>query len=103
MPCDYASQACDETLHLVLETLQAAVKAGEYGYNFKLQYYRFLACYLSQFLYLLIVGHEASASIEPIVAPIVLNMWALHVSDPFISIDAIEVLEVMILSMLLFS
>ncbi|GLT91714.1 hypothetical protein SLE2022_095890 [Rubroshorea leprosula] len=62
---DLLYQASDETLHLVLETIQAAIKAG----------------------------HEASVSIEPIMSPIILNMWALHVSDPFISIDAIEVLE----------
>ncbi|XVE91743.1 hypothetical protein REPUB_Repub01dG0037300 [Reevesia pubescens] len=62
---DLLHQASDETLHLVLETLQAAIRAG----------------------------HESSASAEPIISPIILNMWALHVSDPFISIDAIEVLE----------
>ncbi|KAA8529237.1 hypothetical protein F0562_033964 [Nyssa sinensis] len=62
---DLLNHASDETMHLVLETLQAAVKAG----------------------------HEASASIEPIISPIILNMWASHVSDPFISIDAVEVLE----------
>ncbi|XP_010262045.1 PREDICTED: importin-9 isoform X2 [Nelumbo nucifera] len=63
---DLLKHASDETLHLVLETLQAAVKA---------------------------VGHEASTSIESIISPIVLNMWAQHISDPFISIDAVEVLE----------
>ncbi|XP_043701110.1 importin-9 isoform X2 [Telopea speciosissima] len=62
---DLLKQASDETLHLVLETLQSAVKAG----------------------------HEAAASIEPIISPIVLNMWAENVSDPFISIDAVDVLE----------
>ncbi|XP_059648675.1 uncharacterized protein LOC132294728 [Cornus florida] len=62
---DLLNQASDETMHLVLETLQEAVKAG----------------------------HEAAASIEPIISPIILNMWASHVSDPFISIDAAEVLE----------
>ncbi|XP_021292945.1 importin-9 [Herrania umbratica] len=62
---DLLHQASDETLHLVLETLQAAIRAG----------------------------HESSASAEPIISPIILNMWAFHVSDPFISIDAIEVLE----------
>ncbi|OMO72275.1 hypothetical protein COLO4_27721 [Corchorus olitorius] len=62
---DLLNQASDETLHLVLETLQEAIKAG----------------------------HESSASAEPIISPIILNMWVLHVSDPFISIDAIEVLE----------
>ncbi|XWS64118.1 hypothetical protein CRYUN_Cryun06bG0159400 [Craigia yunnanensis] len=62
---DLLHQASDETLHLVLETLQAAIRAG----------------------------HESTASAEPIISPIILNMWALHVSDPFISIDAIEVLE----------
>ncbi|TQD87913.1 hypothetical protein C1H46_026550 [Malus baccata] len=59
------SQASDETLHLVLETLQEAIKAG----------------------------YELSVSIEPVISPVVLNMWASHISDPFISIDAIEVLE----------
>ncbi|GAB4841854.1 hypothetical protein Ancab_039377 [Ancistrocladus abbreviatus] len=58
-------QASEETLHLVLETLQAAVKAG----------------------------HEASAPIEPVISPIILTTWASHVSDPFMSVDAIEVLE----------
>lgn len=47
---------------------------------------------------LLIVGHEAALSIEPIISPIILNMWALHVSDPFISIDALDVLEVIYLN-----
>ncbi|XP_058228095.1 uncharacterized protein LOC131336324 [Rhododendron vialii] len=59
------NQASDETMHLVLETLQAAIGAG----------------------------HEASVSIEPVISPIILNMWVSHVSDPFISIDAVEVLE----------
>ncbi|KAJ4848224.1 hypothetical protein Tsubulata_014396 [Turnera subulata] len=58
-------QASDETLHLVLETLQTVI----------------------------VSGHESAASIEPIVSPVILNMWVMHVSDPFISIDAIEVLE----------
>ncbi|KAG8475591.1 hypothetical protein CXB51_032476 [Gossypium anomalum] len=62
---DLLHRASDETLHLVLETLQAAIKAG----------------------------HELSASAEPIISPIILNMWVLHISDPFICIDAIEVLE----------
>ncbi|XP_022724957.1 importin-9 isoform X5 [Durio zibethinus] len=62
---DLLHQASDETLHLVLETLQAAITAG----------------------------HELSTSAEPIISPIILNMWALNVSDPFISLDAIEVLE----------
>ncbi|KZV50076.1 importin-9 [Dorcoceras hygrometricum] len=62
---DLLNNASDETMHLVLETLQAAVKAG----------------------------HGILASIEPIISPIILNMWASHVSNPFISIDALEVLE----------
>ncbi|XP_034199344.1 importin-9 isoform X1 [Prunus dulcis] len=62
---DLLNQASDETLHLVLETLQEAIKAG----------------------------YELSASIEPIISPVVLNMWASHISDPFICIDAIEVME----------
>ncbi|KAG6426161.1 hypothetical protein SASPL_110379 [Salvia splendens] len=62
---DLLKNATDETMHLVLETLQAAIKAG----------------------------HEISASIEPVISPIILNMWASYVSDPFIGIDALEVLE----------
>ncbi|XP_073314450.1 uncharacterized protein [Primulina huaijiensis] len=62
---DLLNNASDETMHLVLETLQAAVKAG----------------------------HGILASIEPVISPIILNMWASHVSNPFISIDALEVLE----------
>lgn len=62
---DLLKQASEESLHLVLETLQAAVKSV----------------------------HEASSSVEPVLSPIILNIWASHVSDPFISIDAIEVLE----------
>lgn len=49
---------------------------------------------LSLFWLFVIVGGEASASVEHIISPIILNMWALHVSDPFISIEALEVLEV---------
>ncbi|KAI9085691.1 hypothetical protein K1719_032297 [Acacia pycnantha] len=59
------SQASDETLHMVLETLQAAIKAG----------------------------HESSTFVEPVISPVILNVWALHISDPFISSDALEVLE----------
>ncbi|CAM8984086.1 unnamed protein product [Rhodiola kirilowii] len=62
---DLLNQASDETLHLVLETMQAAVKAGA----------------------------ETSSSFEPVITPIILNLWASHISDPFISIDAVEVLE----------
>ncbi|XP_020590450.1 importin-9 isoform X2 [Phalaenopsis equestris] len=58
-------QASDETLHLVLETLKAAVKAG----------------------------HELSRSLEPVISPVMLDVWVHHISDPFISIDALEVLE----------
>lgn len=41
-----------------------------------------------------IVGPELLPSVEPILSPIILNVWASHVSDPFASIDALEVLEV---------
>ncbi|KAI3780083.1 hypothetical protein L2E82_09967 [Cichorium intybus] len=49
--------ASDETMHFVLETLQAVVRE------------------------------------EPVISPIILNMWALHVSDPSMSIDVLDVLE----------
>ncbi|CAM0914131.1 unnamed protein product [Alopecurus aequalis] len=64
---DLLRQASEETLHLVLETLQSAVKSGG----------------------------EQSTSIEPVISPIILDVWAQHIADPFISIDAIEVLEAM--------
>lgn len=41
-----------------------------------------------------ITGHEVMASIEPILSPVILDLWAADVSDPFSSIDALEVLEV---------
>lgn len=44
-----------------------------------------------------LLGHEASASIESIISPVILNVWVAHVSDPFISIDTIDVLEVWLL------
>ncbi|KAM7276774.1 hypothetical protein ACFE04_018640 [Oxalis oulophora] len=62
---DLLYQASDESLHLVLETLEAAAKACQ----------------------------DDLASIEPIISPIILNVWASHVSDPFISTEAVEVLE----------
>ncbi|GAV80225.1 IBN_N domain-containing protein [Cephalotus follicularis] len=62
---DLLHKASDEMKHLVLETLQVAIAAGQ----------------------------EASASVEPIISPVILNIWASHVSDPFISIEAVEVLE----------
>lgn len=62
---DLLKHASDETMHLVLETLQEAVKAGP----------------------------ELVVSIEPVLSPIILNMWLSNVADPFVSIDALEVLE----------
>ncbi|KAL2349037.1 hypothetical protein Fmac_003037 [Flemingia macrophylla] len=62
---DLLNHASDETLHMVLDTLLAAVKAGR----------------------------ESSTLVEQTISPIMLNVWASHVSDPFISIDALEVLE----------
>lgn len=58
-------EASDETLHLVLEALQAAVKADQ----------------------------QTTVMVESVISPLLLNIWAQHVSDPFISIDAVEVLE----------
>ncbi|RDX82379.1 Importin-9, partial [Mucuna pruriens] len=62
---DLLNHASDESLHMVLDTLLAAVKAG----------------------------HESSTLVEHMVSPVILNVWASHVSDPFTSIDALEVLE----------
>ncbi|KAK7306998.1 hypothetical protein VNO77_39674 [Canavalia gladiata] len=62
---DLLNHASDETLHMVLDTLHAAVKAG----------------------------HESLALVEHMISPVILNVWASHVSDPFIGIDALEVLE----------
>ncbi|KAE9615425.1 hypothetical protein Lalb_Chr04g0255081 [Lupinus albus] len=62
---DLLNQASEETLHLVLETLHATVKAGR----------------------------KSATLVEHVISPVILNVWALHVSDPFISIDALEILE----------
>ncbi|CAN4121948.1 unnamed protein product [Withania somnifera] len=62
---DLLKHASDETMHLVLETLLEAVKAGP----------------------------ELVVSIEPVLSPIILNMWLSNVADPFVSTDALEVLE----------
>ncbi|KAK7348836.1 hypothetical protein VNO80_23551 [Phaseolus coccineus] len=62
---DLLNHASEETLHMVLDTLLAAVKAGR----------------------------ESSTVVENMIAPVILNVWASHVSDPFISIDALEILE----------
>ncbi|KAG0591650.1 hypothetical protein M758_1G229200 [Ceratodon purpureus] len=58
-------EASDETLHLVLETLQAAIKADD----------------------------QAAAAAEPVISPLLLNIWALNVSDPFISFDSLDTLD----------
>ncbi|KAJ3694783.1 hypothetical protein LUZ60_000160 [Juncus effusus] len=62
---DLLSNATEETLHLVLETLEQAVKAAG----------------------------EQFIMVEPIISPIILNLWAQYVSEPFIGCDAIDVLE----------
>ncbi|KAF0904147.1 hypothetical protein E2562_032418 [Oryza meyeriana var. granulata] len=62
---DLLGKASDETLHLLLETLQSAIKSCG----------------------------EQSTLIEPVISPIILDVWAQHIADPFISIDAVEVLE----------
>ncbi|XP_045819051.1 importin-9 [Trifolium pratense] len=62
---DLLNHASDETLHMVLETLQEAVKAG----------------------------YESPEIVEHVLSPVILNVWASHILDPFISIDALEVLE----------
>lgn len=61
-------------------------------------YGTFVSCQLSILVFssIIPVGGELSASIEPILSPVILKMWASHVSDPFISIDLIEVLEVIL-------
>lgn len=59
------------------------------GANFLV--YPFLFC-------LFYKGCKASAAIEPIVSPVILNAWASHISDPFISSDVIEILEVIMLT-----
>ena len=93
-------QASDETLHLVLETLQSAIKSGLsaclsihfLAKRCRMMYWHF-AFWAGNFPYDN-VGGDQSTLIEPIISPIILDVWAQHISDPFISIDAIEVLEV---------
>jgi hypothetical protein len=59
-------ESSDETLHLVLETLQAAVKADE----------------------------QSATAAEANISPLILNVWANNIFDPFISIDALDTLQV---------
>lgn len=63
--CTLMQEASDETLHLALETLQAAIKADP----------------------------QTSWAMESKLSPLVLNVWRHYISDPFVSIDAMEVLE----------
>jgi len=58
-------ESSDETLHLVLETLQAAVKADE----------------------------QSATAAEANISPLILNVWANNIFDPFISIDALDTLQ----------
>ncbi|KAJ7556791.1 hypothetical protein O6H91_05G098700 [Diphasiastrum complanatum] len=58
-------EASEEILHLVLETLQATIEADE----------------------------TVSASLESTITSAILSIWAHYVSDPFISLDAMDVLE----------
>lgn len=46
------------------------------------------------FFFLFTLGCEAIAAVEPHVSPILLNTWASNISDPFVSGEALEVLEV---------
>lgn len=63
--CSFMQEASDETLHLTLETLQAAIKADP----------------------------QTSWTMESKLSPLVLGVWRHYISDPFVSINALEVLE----------
>ncbi|KAH1111483.1 hypothetical protein GYH30_010038 [Glycine max] len=41
----------------------------------------------------LLQSHESSTLVEHMISPVILNVWASHVSDPFISIDALEAIK----------
>lgn len=43
---------------------------------------------------LFVTDDQAALAAEPIISPLLLNTWALNVSDPFISIDSLDTLEV---------
>ena len=101
-------QASDETLHLVLETVQAAVKAGELILDFSKhmhihfqsiwnEVYNQLKSLVIQLRFqipLMCTDDQAAAAAEAMISPLILNVWALNVSDPFISFDALDTLEV---------
>lgn len=63
--CSFMQEASDETLHLTLETLQAAIKADP----------------------------QTSWEMESKLSPLVLGVWRHYISDPFVSLNALEVLE----------
>lgn len=43
---------------------------------------------------LIAIDDQAAAAAEPVISPLLLNIWALNVSDPFISFDSLDTLEV---------
>lgn len=43
---------------------------------------------------LIATDDQAALVAEPVISPLLLNVWALNVSDPFISFDALDTLEV---------
>ncbi|KAH7416171.1 hypothetical protein KP509_14G078800 [Ceratopteris richardii] len=62
---NFMQEVSDETLHLTLETVQAAIKADPH----------------------------ISKEMESKISPVVLGIWRQYISDPFVSIDALDVLE----------
>ncbi|KAI4379178.1 hypothetical protein MLD38_005507 [Melastoma candidum] len=59
------SQASGETLHLILDTIRAAI----------------------------VSGFKASTQLESAISPLILDLWMSNISDPFVSSEAIEVLQ----------
>ncbi|MCO5588833.1 hypothetical protein L7F22_042793 [Adiantum nelumboides] len=63
--CNFMQEVSEETLHLTLDTLQTAIKADP----------------------------QTSCAMESKLSPLVLGVWRHNISDPFVSMDALEVLE----------
>ncbi|KAI5081597.1 hypothetical protein GOP47_0001340 [Adiantum capillus-veneris] len=63
--CNFMQEVSEETLHLTLDTLQTAIKADP----------------------------QTSWAMESKLSPLVLGMWRQYISDPFVSMDALEILE----------
>ena len=68
--------------------MQAAIKAGICSIDWKFIYHDFHRISMAS------SDAQTSWMMESRLSPLVLNIWRQYISDPFVSMDAVEVLEV---------